>query len=396
MADDDERDDEQDYDDDDFAEDDEDEESPESSGDESSEASAGRNGKGGLVDMLMSQIGDHREVLAPVATSAAAAAATYAAKKLPELIDRFEQGGGDRIREKLGDASDGGGVKGFVSGAASRALSGGPGSLIESLKQGGQDEAESEAKESGGVTGTAMKLKDKLPGSGSKGGYGWGKGRRLPIVASVDVAAPIEVVYDQWTQFEEMGSFMHRVEGVEQKEPEKLLWHENIWGRKRNWNVQITEQVPRERIAWEIKGGGQGVGVITFHPLAPKLTRVELVFDWQPSGMVEKLGSGLRVHQRAAKTDLLRFKAFVETRGEATGGWRGRIEDGKAKADTRNRPNRDAEPIPSEARQHSEDEGKDNSDDNGDEPDEKAREAARAERRRHREERSRGQKRVKA
>jgi uncharacterized membrane protein len=355
----------------------------------------------------MSQIGDHKSVLAPVATSAAAAAATYAAKKLPDLIDRFESEGGDKLREKLGNASDGGGVKGFAAGAASRAFSGGPGNLVQRLKQGGEDEAKEQAKDSGGVTGAAAKVADKLGGGGSKGGgQGWGRGRRLPILRSIDVAAPIDVVYDQWTQFEELRSFMHRVESVDQEDDETLVWHENVWGRRRHWKVQINEQIPNERIAWEIKGGGQGSGVITFHKLAPKLTRVELIFDWQPRGLVEKIGSGLRVHKRAAKTDLYRFKAFVETRGEATGGWRGTIEDGEAKGETRNKRNRKADPIPTEAKQHSEsdekkaraegkksDKGSDDkgSDDNGSNEngsgeDEGA--EAREERKRHREERA--------
>jgi len=359
------------------------------------------NGKSGLVDTLMTQLGEHKEVLGPVATSAAAAAATYAAKKLPDLIDRLEQSGGDRIKSRIEDAKDSGGVKGFVSGAASRAFSGGGGSLLDRLKQGGEDEAKSEAKDrakqSGGITGVAAKIGDKVKGGKGEGGQGWGRGRRLPIIRSIDVAAPIDTVYDQWTQFEEMASFMHRTEAVEQQEPETVVWHENIWGRKRLWNVVIEEQIPKERIQWKIEGGGEGIGVITFHELAPRLTRIEVVFDWQPKGIVEKLGSGLRVHKRAAKTDLYRFKAFVETRGEATGGWRGRIEDAKAKSDTRNKRNTESDPIPTEARQHSEEDerkeiekgengGKESSGDDG-------REAARKERRRHREQRGTARKR---
>jgi uncharacterized protein YndB with AHSA1/START domain len=230
------------------------------------------------------------------------------------------------------------------------------------------------------------------------------------ITESVDIDAPVTTVYNQWTQFEELNSFMHRVESVEQQEPETVVWHENVWGRRRHWKAQITEQIPNERIAWEIKGGGQGTGVITFHKLAPKLTRVEVVFDWQPRGFVEKLGSGLRVHKRAAKTDLYRFKAFVETRGEATGSWPGRIEDGDVKGQARNKRNTKADPIPSDAKQHSEedeekakqkasgDEKKDDQkasadeQDNGNGNDDSDAEAAREERKRHREQRARKQK----
>ncbi len=396
MTDDDEMRDEHDVDDDETREEDDD------SGNEEQEASANGGGdgegEGGVMEMLLSQLGDHKRVLA---TSAAAAAATYAAKKLPDWLEHLEQDGGDKLRDKLGKASDGGGVKGFAAGAASRALSGGPGGLVDRLKQGGEDEAKQQAKDSGGVTGAAAKVADKVGGGGSKGGFGWGKGRRLPILRSIDVAAPIDTVYNQWTQFEELNSFMHRVEAVEQEEPETVVWHENIWGRRRNWKVQINEQIPNERIEFEIKSGGQGVGVVTFHELAPKLTRIEVLFDWQPRGFVEKLGSGLRVHKRAAKTDLYRFKAFVEMRGEETGAWRGRIKDGEAQAQTRNKPNKKADPVPTEAKQHSEedekkatgeDEKKASGEANGKGNDDSAAEAAREERKRNREQRAKKQK----
>jgi uncharacterized membrane protein len=362
--------------------------------DERDEEESSGNGRGdeGLLQNLMSQLGEHKSVLAPVATSAAAAAATYAAKKLPDLIERVESGGGDKIREKLGDAKDAGGAKGLVAGAASRAFSrGGGGGLVERLKQGGEEEAKDKAKESGGVTGAMAKVADKVGGN-SQGGHGWGRGRRLPLMYSIDVAAPIRTVYDQWTQFEEMNSFMHRVESVDQEEDEVLTWHVNVWGRRRTWKAQITEQVPNQRIAWELKGGGQGSGVITFHELAPNLTRVDVVYDWQPRGLVEKTASGFRIHKRAARSDLKRFKAFVQTRGEASGGWRGKIDDGKAQGQTRNKRNRDADPIPADAKAHDDADERKAREKGGDVEGEGNGDEAREERKRHREERAKQRK----
>jgi len=377
--------------------DDEDQDDEDQGDEQDGEQDGESEGSDGVMSSLMSQFGQHKGLLAPVATSAAAAAATYAAKKLPDLLHSLEDGGGDKLRGKLDDAKDSGGAKGFAAGAVSRAMSGSGGSLFDRLKQGGEDEATEQAKDSGGVTGAAAKVADKVGGSGSQGGYGWGKGRRLPILRSIDVAAPLDVVYGQYTQFEELSSFMHRVEAVDQEDDANLTWHQNVWGRRRHWKVKIIEQVPNERIAWEIKGGGQGKGVITFHKLAPKLTRVELIFDWQPRGIIEKIGSGLRVHKRATKTDLYRFKAFVETRGEATGTWPGEIEDGEAKGETRNKRNRKADPIPTEAQQHSESDekkarekggGDEDGDSNGKGSEDDGKDAAREERKRHREERA--------
>jgi uncharacterized membrane protein len=334
---------------------------------------------GGVVESLMNRLGDNgRAALKPVASAAAAAAVTYVAKNGPQLIKEL---GGDKAKEKLGEARKEGGATGFAAGAVKRALSSSGGTLVDRLKQGGENEAKQKAADSGGPLGLVGKVAQKVTGADA-GGKGWGKGRRLPIMTSIDVAAPVDTVYNQWTQFEDLNAFMHRVEEVEQKSDATVTWHENIWGRRRDWNAKITEQIPNERIAWHSHVGD---GVITFHKLAPKLTRVEVVFDWQPTGVVEKLASGLRFHKRAAKADLKRFKAFVETRGEETGAWRGRIEDGKVTQKTRNRKKRGAGDIPDDARQHSEDH---KASSNGSGNDDEARERAREERARHRKERA--------
>lgn len=231
----------------------------------------------------------------PAAAAAGTLVSSYAVKKLPQLLrDR----GGDEV-EKLGK----------------RALEGVQGA----------------ASQSGGLAGKAA---EKLIGGGGDGdggggqpAKGWGRGRRLPIQCSVDVSVPVDVAYDQWTQFEEFPEFMHRVEQIEQKDDETVVWHENVWGVRRSWESQIVEQAPGERIVWRSDDRGGHSGVVTFHQLSDRLTRVELNLDFQPQGMFEKLASGLRFHRRAVKTDLQRYKAFVEMRNEETGAWRGEIHD---------------------------------------------------------------------
>ena len=162
-----------------------------------------------------------------------------------------------------------------------------------------------------------------------KAGDGTGKGRRMPVQQAVDVAAPLETVYDQFTQFEDFPKFMHRVERVEQRDEDRVVFHEKIWGVRRQWEAQIVEQRPDARIVWQTTSGMKHVGVVTFHELADELTRVELNIDLDPDGPVEKIARGARFVKRAARADLKRFKAFVEMRDEETGSWRGVIEDGE-------------------------------------------------------------------
>jgi hypothetical protein len=145
----------------------------------------------------------------------------------------------------------------------------------------------------------------------------------------VDVGADIETTYDQFTQFEDWPQFMHRVERVEQRDDTTLMMHENIWGVRRSWEAEITEQTPCERIVYRSKSDPKIVGVVTFHRLSDTLTRVQVNMDFQPQGLFEKTASGMRMSRRALRSDLMRFKAFVEMRDEATGEWRGQIEDGE-------------------------------------------------------------------
>jgi uncharacterized membrane protein len=189
----------------------------------------------------------------------------------------------------------------------------------------------------GKVSGLAGAVTSKLGGGNKEPSAGWGKGRRNPIQRWVDVGVPVQTAYNQWTQFEEFPKFMHRVVSVKQDEEErqKLQWEEKIWFSRRQWEAEITEQIPDERIAWRTVSGTSHVGHVTFHRLDDELTRVMVTIDFNPSGMMEKMASGLRFVKRAAESDLARYKAFIETHGEETGAWRGRIEDSEVVRDVK-------------------------------------------------------------
>jgi uncharacterized membrane protein len=145
------------------------------------------------------------------------------------------------------------------------------------------------------------------------------------IIESIDVDVPVRVAYDQWTQFEEFPQFMDGVEKVEQLDDTTLRWTAEIAGVKKTWIAKITEQTPDQRIAWTSVEGAKNAGVVTFHRLDDRKTRVTLQLDVEPEGPVESAGDALGFVQRQAKEDLKRFKEFVESRGVATGAWRGEV-----------------------------------------------------------------------
>src|SRR6266480_7773060 len=111
---------------------------------------------------------------------------------------------------------------------------------------------------------------------------------------------------------------MHRVLSVQQEEDDKIRWEEKIWFSKRQWEGEITEREKNDRVAWKTVSGTSHEGVVSFHKLDDKLTRVMVDLDFHPSGMIEKMASGMRFVKRAVEADLARFKAYVEL-GEAKG-----------------------------------------------------------------------------
>ena len=146
------------------------------------------------------------------------------------------------------------------------------------------------------------------------------------IEQSIDVAVPVRTAYDQWTQFEEFPQFMEGVEVVDQVDDTHLHWVAEIGGVRREWDAEITEQHPDERVAWRSTTGAGNAGVVTFHHLDDTSTRVMLQLDFDPEGFVEQVGDKLGIVESRAKGDLERFKEFIEQRGAETGAWRGDVD----------------------------------------------------------------------
>ena len=150
------------------------------------------------------------------------------------------------------------------------------------------------------------------------------------VVESVDVAVPVRTAYNQWTQFEEFPRFMDGVEEIRQVTPELTHWKVKVAGVEREFDAQITEQHPDERVAWAATEGADNAGVVTFHRIDDTTTRLMLQLDFEPEGFVEAAGDALGFVRRRAAGDLVRFKAFIEERGSETGAWRGDIDQQSA------------------------------------------------------------------
>ena len=147
------------------------------------------------------------------------------------------------------------------------------------------------------------------------------------ITESIDVDVPVSSAYNQWTQFESFPNFLDEVVSIQQIDDTHNRWKVNVGGATREFDAEITEQHPDERVAWKSVGGDtEHAGVVTFHKLEDLTTRVTVQIDWEPEGLLEKVGSLVGAGSHAVKKDLKNFKEFMEARGTETGAWRGDVE----------------------------------------------------------------------
>jgi uncharacterized membrane protein len=149
------------------------------------------------------------------------------------------------------------------------------------------------------------------------------------IIEEVEVGVPVRVAYDQWTQFESFPQFMEGVDRVVQLDDKTVEWTASVAGKVKHWRAEIVEQRPDDMIAWRSTEGAQNDGAIRFEVLGSDRTRIVAQMDVEPEGLVEKAGDALGIVERRVKGDLERFREFIESRGQATGAWRGEVDDGR-------------------------------------------------------------------
>ncbi|MEV4000735.1 SRPBCC family protein [Actinomadura sp. NPDC049753] len=243
------------------------------------------------------------------------------------MVRALEKASGqiEGLTERL-DAGNGGGVAGKAAVKGAQKLAEGESPLKAALGAGATG-----AKEM--VKG---KVKDAFGGGGGKDGKGGGQGKMkvTNIIEEFDVGLPRRVAYDQWTQFADYPSFTKKVESVEQESDEKINWRAQVFLSHRTWESTIIEQVPDERIVWKSKGPkGYVDGAVTFHELAPSMTRVLLVAEYHPDGFFEKTANMWRAQGRRLRLDFKHIKRHMMTKTlleqEEVEGWRGEIRDGE-------------------------------------------------------------------
>lgn len=258
-------------------------------------------------------------------------------------LDRLKTEAGNLAGAMAGRALES--VAGRIEGSTGRLkeyAENGGGSGLKAALTGASKLAEGKSGSRAMLSAGASAAKEAVGGLfGGKGGGKGGGGNNLKvtnIVESIDVGAPRRLVYDQWTEFTSFPSFMKKVEKVEQSEDTKLDWQAQIFWSHRGWESTIQQQLPDRRIVWTSKGQkGHVDGTVTFHELAPELTRILVVLEYYPQGFFEQTGNIWRAPGRRVRLELKHFRRHVMRQvllsPDDVEGWRGVIEDGEVVKD---------------------------------------------------------------
>ncbi|HZO85781.1 MAG TPA: SRPBCC family protein [Verrucomicrobiae bacterium] len=154
----------------------------------------------------------------------------------------------------------------------------------------------------------------------------------MHVEKSIEVEAPLDKVYNQWTQFEDFPKFMQGIEQVKQLDDKRLHWVAEIGGKKKEWDAEIFEQVPDQKIAWRSTSGAPNAGIVSFRPIAANRTHVTVRMEYDPEGAIENIGAALGAVGTRIDGDLKRFRDFIQTRIQETGAWRGEIRAGRVES----------------------------------------------------------------
>ena len=118
---------------------------------------------------------------------------------------------------------------------------------------------------------------------------------------------------------------MEGVKEVKQLDDKSTHWKAEFFGKPEEWNAEITELIPNQRIAWRSTSGAKNACAVNFSVQSADQTEVRLEIEYEPEGMAENVGDILGLVSARIFGDLVRFKEFIESRQSATGGWRGEI-----------------------------------------------------------------------
>jgi uncharacterized membrane protein len=130
---------------------------------------------------------------------------------------------------------------------------------------------------------------------------------------------PATELYEFWHDFENLPRFMIHLELVEVTGPRRSHWVARAPTGTVEWDADITEDVPNERIAWRSVQGSEipNSGVVRFvRAPGDRGTEVHVEMEYDvPGGKLGALAAKIfgKEPSQQIRDDLRRFKQVVET-----------------------------------------------------------------------------------
>jgi uncharacterized membrane protein len=158
--------------------------------------------------------------------------------------------------------------------------------------------------------GEALAALSERAGNGAEDGVPLvGRLRSVPIQLSIDIAVPLELAYEEWMKLDFVPEGVHTVRDI-RRNGDRLRGR--IPSSRQRWRAEIREERPSESFAWRSLSGSDCLGLVTFHRLAERLTRLEVELDVIPQGPAQAFELLTHIADRRAETELRRFKAELE------------------------------------------------------------------------------------
>jgi uncharacterized membrane protein len=154
---------------------------------------------------------------------------------------------------------------------------------------------------------------------------GIGAGRRaIEVQNAIDIAAPVERVWELWSDYENFPRFMEHIEEVRRTGEGASHWvAAGPAGTKFEWDATTTVSVPNEVLAWCSEEGAavENAGIVRFRSNPDGTTHIDVRISYNPpAGAIGHAVASLlgTDPKRAMDEDMVRLKSLLEE-GKTTG-----------------------------------------------------------------------------
>lgn len=140
-------------------------------------------------------------------------------------------------------------------------------------------------------------------------------------VQSILVKAPLDKVYQAWSNFQNFPHFMHHIKSVSKTGDTSSHWMmEGPFHTRLEWDAEMTRDEENKRIAWSSTGGDiKTSGQVTFNALPDEVVEVTVMLKYvPPAGLAGDIFARLLSDpETKLAEDLRNFKRYIEENGHA-------------------------------------------------------------------------------